>query len=41
MRKSKNYYEENYHNYREPWEEAKEGCWIVVKKGWCHFNEKN
>ena len=28
----KNYYEENYHNYRQPWEETKEGCWIVIKK---------
>jgi hypothetical protein len=35
MAKKKSYYEENYHNYKEPWEEAKEGCWIVIKKDGC------
>lgn len=32
MSRHKNYYEENYDNYREPWEKSKEGCWIVIKK---------
>jgi len=35
MAKNKNSYKERYYNFKEPWEEAKEGCWIVVKKNGC------
>jgi hypothetical protein len=36
----KSYYEENYHMYKQPWEEATEGCWIIVKKDGCTSMKK-
>jgi len=36
----KSYYEENYSRYRNPWDEAKEGCWVVRKKDGCTSTTK-
>jgi hypothetical protein len=38
--KHKSYYEENYHMYKQPWEDAKEGCWIIVKRDGCTSMKK-
>ena len=35
-----NFNERDWAKYREPWEEAKEGCWIVIKKNGCTSYKK-
>lgn len=37
---NKNYYNETIQSHKEPWEEAKEGCWIVTKKNGCTSYKK-
>jgi hypothetical protein len=36
----KSYYDENFNNYRNPWDEAKEGCWVIRKKDGCTSTTK-
>lgn len=35
MARKQSYYNETIQNHKEPWEEAKEGCWIITKKNGC------
>ena len=40
MAEKRSYYNETIQNYKEPWEEAKEGCWIITKKNGCTSYKK-